>query len=159
MRISDWSSDVCSSDLLAHANALEVEVVADHRARRRHHVGELHLADAQSAAAAGRAEPAEKEADELPEGVETEAARHYRISLEMAAEEPEVRLDVHLGDDMAFAMLATVFGNLGDAIEHQHRRQRELRITRTEKLAVRASQQLLVTEAVDRKSTRLNSSH
>src|SRR3546814_4418258 len=71
-----------------------------------------------------------------------------RIALEMAAEEPEVRLDVHLGDDMAFAMLATVFGNLGDAIEHQHRRQRELRITRTEKLAVRASQQLLVTEAV-----------
>src|SRR3546814_3916401 len=83
---------------------------ADHLDRRRHHVGELHLADAQSAAAAGRAEPAEKEADELPEGVETEAARHYRISLEMAAEEPEVRLDVHLGDDMAFAMLATVFG-------------------------------------------------
>src|SRR3546814_13963784 len=119
MRISDWSSDVCSSDLLeilglvdrfavglhdaiggaqhqlAHADALEVEVVADHLDRRRHHVGELHLADAQSAAAAGRAEPAEKEADELPEGVETEAARHYRISLEMAAEEPEVRLAVH----------------------------------------------------------------
>src|SRR3546814_8695288 len=79
---------------LAHADALEVEVVADHLDRRRHHVGELHLADAQSAAAAGRAEPAEKEADELPEGVETEAARHYRISLEMAAEEPEVRLEI-----------------------------------------------------------------
>src|SRR3546814_10481680 len=85
MRISDWSSDVCSSDLLeilglvdrfavglhdaiggaqhqlAHADALEVEVVADHLDRRRHHVGELHLADAQSAAAAGRAEPAEKD--------------------------------------------------------------------------------------------------
>src|SRR3546814_1734301 len=72
MRISDWSSDVCSSDLLeilglvdrfavglhdaiggaqhqlAHADALEVEVVADHLDRRRHHVGELHLADARS---------------------------------------------------------------------------------------------------------------
>src|SRR3546814_3913797 len=124
MRISDWSSDVCSSDL---ADALEVEVVADHLDRRRHHVGELHLADAQSAAAAGRAEPAEKEADELPEGVETEAARHYRISLEMAAEEQEVRLDVHLGDDMAFAMLATVVGNLGDVDRQRTRRQWELR--------------------------------
>src|SRR3546814_7481765 len=120
MRISDWSSDVCSSDLLeilglvdrfavglhdaiggaqhqlAHADALEVEVVADHLDRWRHHVGELHLADAQSAAAAGRAEPDEKEADELPEGVETEAARHYRLSAPQAAEDTEDRLDGNL---------------------------------------------------------------
>ena len=38
-----------------------------------------------------RAEPAEEEADHLPQRVEAEAARHHRIALEVAGEEPEVR--------------------------------------------------------------------
>src|ERR1700737_1431804 len=46
----------------------------------------------------------------------------------MAGEEPEVRLDVELGNRLALAMLAARLADLGDAIEHQHRRQRQLRI-------------------------------
>ena len=37
------------------------------------------------------------EAEHLPEGVEAEAARHHRVALEMAGEEPEVGPDIELG--------------------------------------------------------------
>src|ERR1700730_12886558 len=56
------------------------------------------------------------------------SAGHDRTALEMAREEPEVRLDVELGNRLALAMLAARLADLGDAIEHQHRRQRQLRI-------------------------------
>src|SRR3546814_10514804 len=41
MRISDWSSDVCSSDLVAHIDGLELRTRRDHRHDRRqaHHRG------------------------------------------------------------------------------------------------------------------------
>ena len=52
------------------------------------------------AAIAGLAEPAEKEAEQLPQRVEPEAAGHDRIALEVAGEEPEVGLHVELGDDL-----------------------------------------------------------
>src|SRR3546814_2678484 len=86
-------------------------MVADHLRRRRHHVGKLHFTDPQRPPTARRSEPAEKEADELPAGIEAEAAGHHRVSLEVAAKEPEVRLDVHLGDDMALAVLAAVLSS------------------------------------------------
>jgi hypothetical protein len=38
------------------------------------------------------AEPAEVEAGQLPHAVEAEAAGHHRIALEVAREEPEVRM-------------------------------------------------------------------
>src|SRR3546814_1603587 len=40
MRISDWSSDVCSSDLLDHDAALAAGVVAAERVALRKHVGD-----------------------------------------------------------------------------------------------------------------------
>ena len=60
----------------------------------------------------GRAEPAEEEAEHLPQRVEAEAARHHRIALEMAGEEPEVGLDVELGAHVALAVLAARLGDL-----------------------------------------------
>ena len=72
-------------------HALDVDAVDDLLDVRQHLAGELHLADAERAAAAGRAEPAEEEADHLPQRVEPEAARHHRVALEMTGEEPEVR--------------------------------------------------------------------
>ena len=80
---------------------------------RQHHAGEFDLADAERAALAGRAHPAEEEAEHLPEGIEAEAARHHRIAVEMAGEEPEVRLDVEFGHDLALAVLAA---RLGDGV-------------------------------------------
>src|SRR3546814_15982145 len=43
MRISDWSSDVCSSDLLDHDEALADGVVAAERVALRKHVGDQAL--------------------------------------------------------------------------------------------------------------------
>lgn len=47
-------------------------------------------------------------------------------------------LDVEFGADQALAMLATLFGDLDDAVEHQHRRQRELRIAQPEQFPTTA---------------------
>src|SRR3546814_15098327 len=82
MRISDWSSDVCSSDLLSHA---------------------------QRAPAPGFAQPGQVETGELPHRVHAQAAGHHRIALEVAIEEPQVRTYVHLGADLALAERAAIF--------------------------------------------------
>ncbi len=58
----------------------------------------------------------------------------------MAVEEPEARLNVEFGAHVAFAVLAAVFEDLGDPVEHQHWRQRQLRISRAEQLLLAARQ-------------------
>ena len=72
-----------------------------------HHAGELHLAHAQRAAAARAAfiQPRKKPSI-CHSASSAQAARHHRIVLEMAGEEPEVRLDVELGHDLALAGVA-----------------------------------------------------
>src|SRR5689334_11509621 len=112
--------------LRAH-HALEVDAVNDLLHRREHLAGKFKFAETERAAFAGRAEPAEEKPDHLPERVKAEATRHHRIALEVAEEEPEVRLDIEFGTHHALAVLAARFRNLGNAIEHQHRRQRQLR--------------------------------
>ena len=93
------------------------------------------------------AAPAEVEAGELPERVEPEAARHHRVAEEVALEEPEVGLDVELGDDVALAGAAAVGGDVGDPVHHQHRRRRKLRIAGAEHLAAGAGHQPVVVDA------------
>jgi hypothetical protein len=61
----------------------------------------------------------------------------------VAIEEPVVGRDIELADDMALAERATVRADLGDAIHHQHRRCRQLRIARAEIAAFARSQQLV----------------
>ena len=73
---------------LAQDHALQVDDVLHGLGGRHHHAGELDLAHAQRAALAGRAEPAEEEAGQLPQRVEAQAARHDGIALEVAGEEP-----------------------------------------------------------------------
>ena len=97
-------------------------------------------------AAAGKAEPAEEKPGQLPERVEPEASRHDGIALEMAREEPQLRLDVELGAHAAFAMGAARFADVGDAVEHQHRRQRQLGVSRAEQLSAAAGQKVFVGE-------------
>src|ERR1700737_68326 len=65
----------------------------------------------------------------------------------MAGEEPEVRLDVELGNRLPLAVLAARLADLGDAVEHQHRRQRQLRIAFAEQLPSPAGEHALVIEA------------
>src|ERR1700759_2944434 len=62
----------------------------------------------------------------------------------MAIEEPEVGFDVEFGDGAPLAELAAVEADLGDAVHHQHRRRRKLRITRTEVFAAAGLQQVLL---------------
>src|SRR5262245_62072100 len=66
----------------------------------------------------------------------------------MAGEEPEVGLHVELGDDPPPAVLAALFLDLADAVEHQHRRQRQLGIARAEQLAASTGEKLLVVELI-----------
>src|SRR5262245_48672753 len=66
----------------------------------------------------------------------------------MAGEEPEVGLYVELGDDPPPAVLAALFLDLADAVEHQHRRQRQLGVARAEQLAASAGEKVLVLELI-----------
>ena len=56
----------------------------------------------------------------------------------MTGEEPEVGFHVELGDDAAMTMLAARLLDLRDAVEHQHRRERQLRIAGAEQFAAGA---------------------
>ena len=44
-------------------------------------------------------------------------------------------MDVELGNDLPLAVLAPLLGDAGDAVEHEHGRQRQLCIAGPEKLA------------------------
>jgi Flp pilus assembly protein TadD len=52
----------------------------------------------------------------------------------------EVGLHVELGDDPAIAVLSALLLDLRDTVEHQHRRERQLRVAGAEQFASRASQ-------------------
>src|SRR3546814_6614667 len=97
---------------LAADDAFEVEMELQQLGGRQHLAHELHLADRQRPAGARPAEPAESEAEQLPQRVHPEATRHYRVVLEMALKEPEAGLDVELGLDLALAVGATLLGNV-----------------------------------------------
>src|SRR5216684_8721292 len=62
----------------------------------------------------------------------------------MAPEEPKVRIHVEFGTDHALAVFPARFGNLADAVEHQHRRQRQLCVAWAKHLTAAARQQILV---------------
>src|SRR5690606_14010153 len=95
-------------------------------------------------AATRRAAPAKEDAEHLPQGVEAEAARHHRIALEMALEEPEVGIEVELRPDQALAVAATGVTDMGDAVEHQDWRGRQLRPGGPEQLAFSRSDVIVV---------------
>ena len=57
---------------------LDIDLIAQQLSFGFDLTGELDLADAERAAGAGQVEPAEKEAEHLPEGIQTQAARHDR---------------------------------------------------------------------------------
>ena len=65
----------------------------------------------------------------------------------MAGEKPKVRLHVELGPDQALAVLAALFRDLGNAVEHQHGRQRQLGAL-DEQLPPTAGQEVLEFELI-----------
>src|SRR5690349_22672041 len=130
-------------DQPAQDHPLHVHMIGQFLDGRHDHAGELDFAHPEGAAAARRLHPAEEEARHLPQRVETEAPRHHRVALEVAGEEPQVRLDVELGHDLALAVLAALVVDLDDAVEHQHWRQRQLRIAGAEQVPLGALDQVL----------------
>src|SRR5579885_326456 len=131
----------------AFKDSLQIDAVDDALHRRQDLVGKFDLSDAESPAAAGEAKPAEIEAKELPKRIKAKAAGHHRIALEMAAEEPGIGLDGKFGDDGAFAIGAALLGNFRNAIEHQERRQRELRVACPKQLSAAAGDEIFIFEA------------
>lgn len=66
----------------------------------------------------------------------------------MTGEEPQVRVDIQLGDQLALAILAADIADVNDAIDHQHVGGGKLRVTRAEQLAATAAQQVFSGEGV-----------
>ena len=56
----------------------------------------------------------------------------------MALEKPQLGIDVEFGDDFALVEFTAFLGDANDAIEHQHRRQRQQGIAGPEQLALAA---------------------
>src|SRR5271168_2476783 len=97
--------------LRAH-DPLDVDAIDHFLDRGLNLAGKLYFAEPERAALALTAGPAEEETDQLPQGVEAEAARHHRITLEMTRKKPQVRLHIELGAGEALAVPAALFGNL-----------------------------------------------
>ena len=68
------------------------------------------------------AQPTEVETDQLPHRIQAQATGHDWIADKVATEEPELGFDIEFGAHLAFAEFATLLGDMGDAIEHKHRR-------------------------------------
>src|SRR5690606_15465576 len=131
-----------TEDQRAVDGALDMDVVGDFLGGRQYLTEEFHLAATQSTSTARVALPAQIEADQLPHGIEAEAARHDRVAFEVATEEPQVRVDVELSDDFALAVLAAGFADMNDAIDHQHVRGGQLRVPGAEQFAAAAGEQI-----------------
>src|SRR6056297_4171831 len=131
---------------LAHDDALHLHTVFNLLVSRQDLSREFYITDAQCAPMALAATPAEEEADQLPHRVQTQAARHDRVAFEMAGEEPQIRMDIQFRLHFALAVFATLVGDQVDPIEHQHRRQRQLRVAGPEHLALGAANQIVVFE-------------
>src|SRR5688572_24932434 len=117
---------------LAQNDPLEIDHIFNPADGGQNHADELHFADAQGAALAGSSHPAQEKAEQLPQSVEPEPTRHYRVALEMAGKEPKIAVHVEFCNDLALAVFAAFIRNMGNAVEHQHRRQRQLRVAGTE---------------------------
>ena len=89
---------------------------------RQHLAEKLDLAGTQRAPMPGPALPAEEEAHQLPHRIQSKAAGHHRIGIEMAVKKPQAGSDIQLGLDVTLAMVAAILGDAGDPVEHQHRR-------------------------------------
>ena len=124
-----------------------VDAILDKFCLRRNHAFELHFSSRQRHPVARLAEPAKIKAGKLPHRIEPETSRHDRIANEMAGKEPEIRLDIELGADIALVVSAACLGHIGDAVKHQHRRGGKLRIARPEHLAAPTRKQFLVSVA------------
>jgi hypothetical protein len=86
----------------------EIDGVAQKLAVGADHAGQLDLAHAQRIAAPLPAAPAQVETGQLPQPVKAKTAGHDRVAGKVAGKEPQVRVNVEFGHDMALAVFAAV---------------------------------------------------
>src|SRR6476620_1786976 len=126
---------------------LDVDAIEDVLYGRENLTGELEFSQSERATSARGAEPAQKESEQLPERIKSEAAGHYRIAFEMTGEKPVVGAQIEHSAQKPFAIGSAGFRDLGNAIEHQHRWQRQLGISCAEQFASGARQKIIVAKA------------
>src|SRR5262249_25282495 len=90
-------------------DTLDIDTVDDVLHRRQNLSGQLQFAQSQRATLAGRTEPAEEEAEQLPQRIKPEATGHHRVAFEMPREKPQVRLHVEFRADQPPAVLTALF--------------------------------------------------
>src|SRR5690554_248943 len=101
-------------------DALDMNMVSHLLGFRQDLASELDLTAAEGAATSRVAKPAQIEAHQLPHGIQAQAAGHDRVSGKMAIEEPEIGVNIQLGNQFAFVEPAALLLNARDAIKHQH---------------------------------------
>src|SRR5476651_935307 len=95
-------------------HAFKVQSVSHHFCSRQYLTGEFNFTDTQCAAFAFATEPAQIKANQLPHCIKAQTARHHRVTDEMTAKEPKIRIDIQFGFHITFAMGAAVFLHLND---------------------------------------------
>src|SRR5262245_26795648 len=126
----------------------DVELVADDAMMRADLALERDLAAPQRAPGPEAAPPDAEEPEQLPERVQSEAARLHGVALEVAAEEPVVGVHAALGEEAA---ASTVTTDLDDGVDHEQRGKwkagREACRRIADQLAAREREELLSGEA------------
>ena len=135
-------------DQLALDDALDVDFVGDELHVRAHFARELDLARTQRTAPAGQLQPGQVKTDELPHGIEPQAAGHDRVALKVAGKEPQVGFDIELGADLSQPVRATIAVDVRDAVKHQHGRQRQAPAVGAEQPALARGDQLFVGKGI-----------
>jgi hypothetical protein len=107
---------------------------------------EFHFTYAERASLSDAAKPAKKEADELPHRIKAKTAGHHGIVLKWHLKNQRSGLISRSAWNLAFAEQAAHIANARDAVEHQHRWQRQLGIARSEQFAPRAGKKRLKIE-------------
>src|SRR5690606_33952751 len=124
-------------------HTFQLDMIGDFLGRGQNLPSEFNLASTQSASAAFVAFPGEEEAHQLPHGVQAKTARHDGDAREVTFEEPEVRVNVELGDNFALVELAPFLADVGNPIQHQHVGDWKLCVAGSKHAAVTAFNQLV----------------
>jgi len=65
----------------------------------------------------------------------------------MTGKKPQLRVHVEFSNNVPLAVITTILADLGNAVKHQHIRQRQLRIAGPEQFTVAARNQLIISIA------------
>ncbi len=92
--------------------------------------------------------PTQVKAQELPEGVEAQAAGHDRVVDKVAGEKPQIGRQVEFGIDVAFAVVAPLLVDAGDAVDHEHGGQGQLGVAGAKEFTAGTGEEFFATEGV-----------